>query len=89
MSTSEEIGLQLLHTGSSEGPGVASHTDGKESLEQPDKLFMNDLFTSRWKKIYLCVLTILGYTSAYAARGTVTAFYAIVVSCSFKVCTCF
>jgi len=89
MSTSEEIDLQLLHTGSSEGPRVASHTDGQESLEQPDKHFMNDVFTSRWKKIYLCVLTILGYTSAYAARGTVTAYYAIVVSCSFKVCTCF
>lgn len=89
MSTSEEIDLQLLHTGSSEGPGVASHTVGQKSLEQPDKHFMNDVFTSRWKKIYLCVLTILGYISAYAATGTVTAFYAIVVSCSFKVCAYF
>lgn len=80
METSELVDLQL-HADAEE-PEVASHTEGQKSLEQPDITgrAVGNTMTSRWKKIYLSVLTLLGYASVYAAMATVTAFYAIVVS---------
>jgi len=86
METSELVDLQLHADG--EEPEVASHTEGQKSLEQPDDVTgrpVGNTMTSRWKKIYLSVLTLLGYASVYAAMATVTAFYAIVVSVSYKV----
>jgi len=85
METSELVDLQLHADG--EEPEVASHTEGQKSLEQPDVTGrpVGNTMTSRWKKIYLSVLTLLGYASVYAAMATVTAFYAIVVSVSYKV----
>jgi len=91
MSISEEIQLQVVHKHVEETE-ASSHQEGHKPLEQPDaaaKDVANRFITSWWKKISLTVLTLLGYASVYAAMATVTAFYAIVVSCSFKVCTCF
>jgi len=84
MSTSEELHLQLLHKAGEESE-VSSHTRGQKLLNQPAKGAMNHTVMSQWNKISLSVVTLLGYTSVYAAMSTVTAYYAIVVSWSLKV----
>ena len=78
MSTPEEIELHLH-----EDSGVTSYPETKKALEQPDaaanKGAVGRTITSRWKKISLTVLTLLGYIFVNAAISDVTAFYAILV----------
>ena len=76
MSTLEEIELHLH-----EDSGVTSYPETKKVLEQPDTAANKGAVgrTSRWKKISLTVLTLLGYTFVNAAISDVTAFYAILV----------
>ena len=84
MSASEDIQLQLLKDG--EKQEAQDHPEGHKALQlNPDdaaKGVANHLITGRWKKVSLTVLTLLGYTSMYAAMSGVTTFYAIVVRCS-------
>ena len=87
MSTSEQVDLHK----DGEEPLVESHSEGQKPLEQPDDTVKRAVdhhqvrITSRWKKISITVLTLLAYTSMYAALSAVTAFYAIVVSHSVNV----
>ena len=81
MTTPEQMEFQLLYKDGEE-PKVSIYPDGQETLEQPDaaaKGVVGRKITSRWKKISLTVLTLLGYTFVYAAMSDVTAFYAILV----------
>jgi len=81
MSTPEQIEFQLLHKDGEE-PKAAFYPDVQEPLEQPDAAAKGPVgrkITSRWKKISLTVLTLLGYTFVFAAMSDVTAFYAILV----------
>jgi len=85
MSTPEEMNLQLLHKNGEEQE-VSSYPEGQKPQDQPDaaaKGAVDRVVTSRWKKISLVVLTLLGYTCVYATMSTVTTYYAIVVSRSF------
>ena len=74
MSTTEEVELH---------EAVASYPEGQKPPEQPADAArgtVNKVNTSLLKKISLTVLTLLGYTSTFAAISDVTAFYAILVS---------
>ena len=87
MSTSEQVDLHA----DGEELLVESPSERQKPLEQPDDTVKGAVddqvrITSRWKKVSITVLTLLGYTSMYAALSTVTAFYAIVVSQSVNVC---
>ena len=91
ISSPEEVDLQILGKDGEESQ-VAKYSERQEPLErQPDavdKGAASQQTTSLRKKISLTVLTLLSYTSTFAAIADVISFYAIVVSESICMCAC-
>ena len=92
MSTSEEILLQALHTVEEEETEDGDHTTHKisqEPIDSPDTTRENlsmskgaaaSVTTSRWKKIFTSVATLIASVFLFGGISMIGPFYPIVVS---------